>query len=95
MYVEPLIGPDTVNTMPEQTIRAFADHGQVKPDQIAQAVEEAAQTIQDLSEAGIDLRCVAWQLEHEGIRQFTEAFDGAHRELGEKRRQAVHQPAAA
>ena len=95
MYVEPLIGPDTVNTMPEQTIRAFADHGQVKPDQIAQGVEEAARTIQHLSEAGIDLRCVAWQLEHEGIRQFTEAFDGAHRELEEKRRQAVHQPAAA
>jgi transaldolase len=81
--------------MPEQTIRAFADHGQVKPDQIAQGVEEAARTIQDLSEAGVDLRCVAWQLEHEGIRQFTEAFDGAHRELEEKRRQAVHQPAAA
>lgn len=95
MYVEPLIGPDTVNTMPEQTIRAFADHGQVKPDQIEQQVEAAARTIQDLSGTGIDLRCVAWQLEHEGIRQFTEAFDGAHREVEEKRRLAVSRPAAA
>jgi transaldolase len=95
MYVEPLIGADTVNTMPEHTIRAFADHGEVKPNQIEQGVEEAARTIRDVSEAGIDLRCVAWQLEHEGIRQFTEAFDSAHREVEEKRRLAVSRPAAA
>ncbi len=95
MYVEPLIGPDTVNTMPEQTIRAFADHGEAKPNHIEQGVEEAARTIQGLAEAGIDLRCVAWQLEHEGIRQFTEAFDTAHREVEEKRRLAVKRPAAA
>ncbi|MDF2458043.1 MAG: tal [Nitrospira sp.] len=95
MYVEPLVGADTVNTMPEQTIRAFADHGEVKPNQIEQGLEEAARTIQDLSRAGIDLRCVSWQLEHEGIRQFTEAFDSAHREVEEKRRLAVSRPAAA
>lgn len=95
MYVEPLVGADTVNTMPEQTIRAFADHGEVKPNQIEQGPEEAARTIQDLSRAGIDLRCVSWQLEHEGIRQFREAFDTAHREVEEKRRLAVSRPAAA
>ena len=94
-YVEPLIGRDTVNTMPEPTIRAFQDHGVVKPNQIDQGVEQAARTIQDLSEAGIDLYCVAWQLEHEGIRQFIDAFDQAHRELEEKRRRAVTKPAAA
>jgi transaldolase len=95
MYVEPLVGPDTVNTMPEHTIQAFADHGDAKPNQIEQGVEEAARTIQDLSEAGIDLRCVAWQLEHEGIQQFRDAFDTAHREVEEKRRLAVSRPAAA
>jgi transaldolase len=94
-YVEPLIGRDTVNTMPEQTIRAFADHGEVKANQIEQGVEQAARTIQDLSDAGIDLHSVAWQLEHEGIRQFNEAFDAAHRALEEKRQQAVRKPAAA
>ena len=94
-YVEPLIGRDTVNTMPEKTIRAFADHGEVKPNQIEQGVEQAARTIQDLSDAGIDLHCVAWQLEHEGVKQFDEAFDSAHRALEEKRRQAVIKPAAA
>lgn len=94
-YVEPLVGRDTVNTMPEKTIRAFADHGEVKANRIEQGVEQAAQTFQDLSHAGIDLQYVAWQLEHEGIRQFTEAFDHAHRMLEEKRRQAVSKPAAA
>ncbi|HJT21598.1 MAG TPA: transaldolase [Nitrospira sp.] len=94
-YVEPLIGRDTVNTMPEKTIAAFADHGEVKPNQIEQGVEQAARTIGDLSQAGIDLHCVAWQLEHEGIRQFSDAFDSAHEALEAKRREAVTKPAAA
>lgn len=94
-YVESLIGRDTIVTMPEQTIRAFQDHGEIKPNAIEQGVEEASRTIQDLAEAGIDLHCVAWQLEHEGITQFTDAFDGAHREVEAKRRQAVSKPAAA
>jgi transaldolase len=95
VYVESLIGRDTINTMPEQTARAFSDHGVVHADAIEQGAEEAARAIQDLSEAGIDLHCVAWQLEHEGIRQFTDAFDRAHRELEEKRRQSLSTPAAA
>ena len=94
-YVEPLIGRDTVNTMPAHTISAFADHGEVKANQIEQGLEQAARTIQDLSDAGIDLHCVAWQLEHEGIAQFSDAFDTAHRALDDKRRQAVIKPAAA
>jgi transaldolase len=95
VYVESLIGRDTVNTMPEQTVRAFEDHGEVKPNEIERGVEQAARTIQDLSDAGIDLHCVAWQLEHEGIKQFTDAYDRAHLEVEEKRRQAVTKPAAA
>jgi transaldolase len=95
VYVEALIGRDTVNTMPEQTIRAFADHGRVTAHAIEQSVEEAARTIHDLSDAGIDLHCVAWQLEHEGIKQFMDAFDRAHRQLDDKRQQALTTPAAA
>ena len=94
VYVEALIGPDTITTMPEQTISAFEDHGEVKANAIEEQVEEAARTIQGLAEAGIDLHCVAWQLEHEGIKQFTEAFDRAHREVEQKRRQAAIKPAA-
>jgi transaldolase len=95
VYVEALIGLDTVTTMPQQTARAFADHGQVIENAVEQAVEQAARTIHDLSDAGIDLHCVAWQLEHEGIKQFIDAFDRAHRQLEEKRQQAVTTPAAA
>ena len=58
-------------------------------------IAQAGRTIQDLSDAGIDLHCVAWQLEHEGIRQFNEAFDTAHQALEEKRQAAVRKPAAA
>ena len=95
MYVEPLIGHDTITTMPEPTIRVFDDHGEVRPNEIEEGVEDAARTVRDLSDAGIDLHCVAWQLEHEGITQFTDAFDKAQRELEEKRRQSVSKPAAA
>jgi transaldolase len=94
-YVESLIGRDSIVTMPEQTIKAFKDHGEVRPNTVAQDVEEAARTIQNLAEGGIDMHCVAWQLEHEGIKQFTDAFDRAHREVEEKRRHALTAPAAA
>ena len=94
-YVESLIGRDSVITMPEQTIKSFDDHGEVTPNAIEQGVEEAARTIQDLTESGIDMQSVAWQLEHEGIKQFADAFDRAHREVDEKRRRAASTPAAA
>jgi len=94
-YAESLIGRDSIITMPEQTIRAFEDHGEVTPNALEQGVEEAARTIQDLADAGIDLHCVAWQLEHEGIKQFTDAFDRAHREVEDKRHHAVSKAAAA
>ena len=61
---------------------------------IEQGVEEAARAIQDLAEAGIDLHCVAWQLEHEGIKQFADAFDRAHREW-KKATSCGSKPAAA
>jgi transaldolase len=95
IYVESLIGRDSIVTMPEPTIKAFEDHGEVKPNAIEQGVEEAARTIQDLAESGIDMHCVAWQLEHEGIKQFSDAFDRAQRDVEEKRRRAVSTTAAA
>jgi transaldolase len=67
-YVESLIGPNTVNTMPEETIAAFADHGQVRKNTVEENVIEVAQTIADLEKLGIDFGCVAWQLENEGVQ---------------------------
>ncbi len=73
-YVEPLIGPHTVNTMPEETIAAFADHGRVKKNTVEENIVEAAQNMTELERLGIDFRCVAWQLENEGVQKFIDPF---------------------
>ena len=54
MYVEELIGPDTVNTMPLETIEAFQDHGEVRGDTVLEGVDEARQLLADLAAAGVD-----------------------------------------
>ncbi len=88
-YVEPLIGRDTVSTMPEQTIRAFADHGDARPDAIEKDVEQAQSVAHALGEMGIGLDLVAWQLEHEGIQKFIDAYDTALHTLDDKLREPV------
>jgi transaldolase len=73
LYVEGLIGPDVVNTMPEQTLRAFADHGRV-----ARTVDRdpawAEQMLVDAAAAGIDLAGVSAELEREGVRSFCDSY---------------------
>lgn len=86
-YVEALVGDDTVNTMPEPTLRAFADHGQVEPHAVATDVEEAELVMQQLEEVGISFNCVTWQLEHEGVQKFIDAYDHALQVLDGKRRE--------
>lgn len=73
-YVEPLIGPDTVNTLPDATIEAFADHGRVE-DTVALDLDEATHLLEALAEAGIDFDRVTWELENEGVQKFIEPFD--------------------
>jgi len=89
MYVEALIGRDTVNTMPEATLRAFADHGQAEPDTVKTDVEEAELVMQQLEEVGISFNCVTWQLEHEGVQKFVDAYDNALQILDDKRREIM------
>jgi transaldolase len=74
LYIETLIGPDTVNTMPEKTLYAFIDHGTVKRT-VDQDFEGANRIIADLASTGIDLKAVTAQLENEGIESFTKSFD--------------------
>lgn len=74
LYVEELIGPDTVNTMPGATIKAFLDHGQVRRT-VDEDVDEARRTIQTLAEVGVDLAAVTAQLEDEGIASFSKSFE--------------------
>jgi transaldolase len=74
IYVEELIGPHTVNTMPRPLIEAFLDHGIVRRT-VDQNLDEARQLMADLASVGIDMTAVTTQLEDEGIASFTKSYD--------------------
>jgi transaldolase len=74
LYVDELIGPDTVNTLPEATLEAFADHG-TPMRTIDVEVGQAEATWQALADAGIDMDDVSDQLEREGVNSFMKSFD--------------------
>ena len=73
MYVEELIGPDTVNTMPKETIEAFQDHGEIALT-LEQGIDEAKRLFQQVKEAGVDYVDVTATLEREGVEKFAESF---------------------
>jgi len=75
MYVEELIGPETVNTMPLETIRAFQDHGEVRGDTVLEGIDEARALLQRLADAGVDYNDVTDTLEAEGVQKFADSFD--------------------
>jgi transaldolase len=74
LYVDELIGPDTVNTLPEPTLEAFADHGTVAR-RVDADVDEARAVWSSLAEVGVDMDDVAAQLEREGVASFAKSFD--------------------
>jgi transaldolase len=82
MYVEELIGPDTINTMPLETIEAFQDHGEVRGDTVLEGIDEANALMTALAEAGVDYTDVVDTLEAEGVQKFADSFaqiiDGIH-----------------
>jgi transaldolase len=86
LYVEELIGPKTVNTMPEETIRAFQDHGRVEPT-LEQGLDEANEVFRRVAEAGVDYDDVTDTLEREGVEKFSDSFaellDGIRAKSGE------------
>ncbi len=84
LYVYDLIGPETVNTMPEATIEAFKDHGKVVI-RVTQDVEKAHQVLQQLGEVGISYDAVTKQLLDEGGKLFSDAFDKLMQVLEGKR----------
>ncbi len=83
MYVETLIGPDTINTMPQNTMEAFKDHGKVSRTVDAD-LASAKKVMADLKAVGIDLKAVTDQLEEEGIAGFTKSYDALIDDLGKK-----------
>ena len=86
MYVEELIGPATVNTMPEETIRGFQDHG-VVAQTLTRDIEAARKLFDDLRDAGVDYGDVVRTLEEEGVQKFADSFaellDGIRAKRGE------------
>jgi transaldolase / glucose-6-phosphate isomerase len=83
-YVEALIGPQTVNTMPDETIEAFRDHGRVEPT-VERDVDGARRQIERLKALGIDIDRVTGELLAEGIDKFNKPFDALLQALDRKR----------
>jgi transaldolase len=86
LYVDELIGPETVNTMPEETIEAFQDHGEVALT-LEQGIDEAKRLFDRLAEVGVDYDDVTRVLEEEGVQKFADSFsellDGIAAKRGE------------
>jgi transaldolase len=74
LYVEELIGPEIVNTMPLETIAAFEDHGEIRGDTLLESVDEARALLGELAAAGVDYDDVVETLEREGVQKFADSF---------------------
>ena len=83
-YVETLIGRETINTMPPETLKAFRDHGEPS-SQLEKGIQEAHQVLDGLRQTGIDLDVLTQQLEDEGVSKFSKAFEQLTAALQEKR----------
>jgi transaldolase len=77
LYVEELIATDTVNTMPLETIEAFADHGEVRGQTAAEGLDRAHRLWSDLAALGIDEDDIGDRLEREGVEKFADSYNGA------------------
>lgn len=82
MYVEALIGPNTINTMPVETLDAYRDHGGPAP-RLEDGLDEAAQQLEDLKTLGIDLDDITEKLEAEGVEKFIKPFESLIKTLRE------------
>jgi transaldolase len=89
MYVEELIGPETVNTMPKETIEAFQDHGEVE-ETLERDVDAAKRLLDELAAVGVDYDDVVDTLEREGVQKFSDSFRDLLDGIRAKRDQLVH-----
>jgi transaldolase len=87
-YVEPLIGPQTINTMPQETLEAYRHHGDPAL-RLEKGLREARETLGRLPELNIDIDQVTQQLENEGIEKFNKPFDDLIKSLENKRAAAI------
>jgi transaldolase/transaldolase/glucose-6-phosphate isomerase len=83
-YVEALIGPDTINTLPIETIDAFRDHGKAQ-DHLENNLVKATQELQQLEDNGINIDDITQQLEEEGVQKFNKAYEQLLKAIDEKK----------
>jgi transaldolase len=91
-YVEALIGPETINTLPLETLKAYRDHGQPRV-RLTDDLASAQAALRQLGEAGIQLPAVALQLEDEGAAKFNKSYDALLATLEERRLELCCEPA--
>ncbi|MDQ2718304.1 MAG: transaldolase [Bacteroidota bacterium] len=87
-YVEALIGPDTVNTLPMETIDAFRDHGKVA-DHLENNLVKASDELQQLKNNGINIDDITQKLETEGVEKFNKAYDALLKAIDSKKKKAM------
>ncbi len=75
LYVENLIGPDTVNTMPEKTLGALLDHGRCSGDTVLEGVDDARKVLDDLRTFGLDVEALGEKLQADGVASFSKSYD--------------------
>jgi len=85
LYLENLIGPDTVNTVPPDALEAFLDHGKARPT-LMEGWDEAEKVLAELGKLGIDVDANTEQLQKDGVKAFSDSFDKLLAALEEKRR---------
>ncbi len=91
-YVEALVGPQTVNTLPRGTLDAYRDHGRPEARLLAEPERSPRQVVAELATVGIDIDAVTAQLEDEGIVKFEKPFDTVMQELAARRDAAIAEP---
>jgi transaldolase/glucose-6-phosphate isomerase len=84
LYVEELIGPNTINTMPPATLDAFRDHGRLR-DSLEENIEEARRILEELDKSGISLEAVTAELVKDGVRLFADSADKLYGAVAHKR----------
>jgi len=89
MYVDDLIGPDTVNTVPPQTLASLLDHGVVRPGTLEEDLAGAEKVLLDLETLGISMRVITQELEDEGVKSFMNAYTEVVEKMDQRRQAAA------
>lgn len=85
LYVEPLVGRDTVNTLPQNTWEALLAHGTIRPGSVEENIPDAEAAIAELKNLGIDIHAVCERLQKEGVKSFMNSFESLMSTLEKKR----------